>query len=394
MFDKYQSQNYKGQQWEEYEHRFDGKLNTDAEALAAVKELLSSRNNDFVELVSANQLPIGSAGCGVTRGSSLVPAYFVNRVTKDSPAARAGIHLWDQILAVDSVPMSPRLPRAEAMRMLTGSSGKIVNVKIQRLNPGGLSETTGDISVTLSDKDPEPKSYFQLLQNHYAYIKPAFPLTPRAKFDEFKDAVVQLKQSSAAGIILDLRANTEDMTNIAELCGIFVGDKPAYATLTKGNVQVHNGVGQALTSLPIVALIGSDTNTSAQALAACLKSNKRATLMGDETEGSNVVVGTEKLDQRYNIKLPVFEYVTLEDTGGYKNGRVEPDIFEVIYKTEIEDGPWWNVSLSGKAPSPLDGKDVVLNLALNEISIQSGISKGPRQTPRRKPSPNRHMIHP
>lgn len=388
LYHKYQTDGYGAMAWAEWEHRFDGKINTEAEALNAINQLIS--NQCFhTELFSANKARNNvSIGCDVNNAYQ-VPGYFVDNIVKDSPAARAGIHINDHIKKVNSVDMSPSMTKKQAQDLLSGPPGSTIIVQVRRIG-ADYGDTFTDIPVKIGEKqEPDQPTFCTLMKGgSIAYLRPAFPLTP-SKLGHLKTALMALNQTKASGIILDLRSNAPEMSaDLTELCGFFVGSQPSYGLLFRGKVETKIGKGPQLTNLPMVALIDDSTNTGASALAACLKTNKRATLIGEATKnrvGVNEIVSVVTVDRDYKLQLPTGAYTTCEDKGGYQRCLVEPDIQELVYATEIMEGPWWNVSIDGKAPSPLDGKDVQLDLALNEIEIKSGISKGPRKKPRRDP---------
>lgn len=331
-------------------------VHTDTEAVQAVSDLFRSLSDPTLEVWPGDPLN-GTSGIEVELKDDR--SFVVSVVGKDSPAARVGVHPGD-VIDKSTPPMSQCDTPRQMIDALCGAPGVKLHLPVLR-NGQRLSFT-----IILTDKDPEPTSFCTILNGNIAYVKPALPFDSSEKLAHFKRALSELSSTQANGLILDLRNNRTDYSDPSGLCGCFVGSKQSFGVQHRKSTEYMNGSGPQLTNLPILALINSTTNTSAEALAACLKVNKRAVLLGSQTAGKGRVMSTFKIELFRQLRLSTSEYVTCE--GQFIEGAgITPDISIDVRKEDVLLGPWWNCSIAGKAPNILDGKDVQLKRALSEM---------------------------
>lgn len=336
-------------------NKFSHQLQTISEAESAVNQMLDDLGDQYSSLWKEQPGAIG-ATLASKNGQALIDS-----VDKDSPAAVAGVHAEDVIVRVDGSPVPERI--SSVRQLIRGPANTPVKLDLER-NGSPLS-----VTINRSDQDFNPESYFTMFGN-FAYTRPGLPFTKQTKFDAFRSAIASLKQAKAAGLILDLRSAVGDMQAV-KMCSLFIGQKPAIGKNDHGTVSAVSGPDDAATDLPMVLLINRGALVEADQVAACLKHYHRAKLVGERTTSRAMLTEQVQVDRTHLLVYTHCECVTPDGSKMYGVG-VEPDVLVDVDHKNIETGPWWNYSVGGKAPTPLTGKDVQLQRAIEELTKMVG----------------------
>lgn len=334
-------------------NRGSAQIQTEAEATQLIKQMLASLGDPSAQLYINNRSRAGKIGILLTKRDGQI---LVNTVEKDSPAAVAGVHVGDVVQLVDNMPLPPQLE--EAREMIKGETN--TQVKLQVLRNGSPLI----FRVTRSDRDANPESYFTMLGN-LAYTRPSLPLT-KPKFEAFKSALSSLEQARAAGLILDLRSTIAPVKPV-DMCSLFIGQRPAVGLTENGTVFYISGSESAVTNLPMVLIVNRGTCEGVEQVAACLKHYHRARLVGERTDGVGVITDFIQLDRLHFVQFSHAECVG-PDGSKIAGIGVQPDVLVAVDHKNTAVGPWWNYSVAGKAPSPLTGKDIQLQRAIEELT--------------------------
>ena len=148
-----------------------------------------------------------------------------------------------------------------------------------------------------------------------------------------KDLAAQLKHlDQLQGLIIDLRNNPGGLLDQAvKVSDQFLPEKKTIVS-TVGNrnnsslYQSHWGLSdEKLLSLPTIILINSGSASASEILAAALKNNKRAILLGEQTFGKGSVQTIWQLQDESALKLTVAKYLTPGNKSIQSVG-VSPDI--------------------------------------------------------------------
>lgn len=347
---------FNDQDWKIWKHRFDGKIRTQSEAIAAIDQMFASLNDPNVEFVP--EFSEAPAGIGIL----LIPTgdrrTTVAGVIKDSPAARAGIHYGDVITQIDGVPIFGKMH--DFVKKIRGPLNTSVRLQVSR------NGSPIDFEVIRDDKDCNPESYCTVLNNNLAYLRPAFPMT-EDKTKALKTAIASLGQANAKGLILDLRNSIGGFHDVAEVASFFIGTAPVGKLKYQIKEEKLEGKSSALTDLPMVVLIDRTTTQSAEVFAAGLKGSGRATFVGERTSGFGRVYREYRIDKYSSVYLPFCQFLTSDGTAIHGKG-IEPDIKISADPKDVAKGPWWHFSKDGRAPSILTGSDFVLQRGITELS--------------------------
>jgi carboxyl-terminal processing protease len=234
---------------------------------------------------------------------------LVQRVYPNSPAEAAGLKKGDLITAVGGVDVSKMTPDDVAAKLLRGAEGTDAKVSLLRDGkPMKFEMKRADYSFpSVSDEK----------MGDFAYIR-LEDMGQNDSADELKAALE--KHQDAKGFILDLRDNPGGLVPNALLsASLIMGEgevfkvrtrlesdpsKPEYAVeryrLTPTGIKVTGedprdliGDGEEprmpdLVHKPLIVLTNEGTASAAEILAAALKDNKEAVLVGNTTFGKGI----------------------------------------------------------------------------------------------------------
>ena len=206
-------------------------------------------------------------------------------VIDGGPAARAGLKPNDHIIKINGQ-MVRNLTTQEAARRFQGASN--TTIKLQVIRNGEVKPL--DLTITLEPLGMNTVTAVYL-DNTAAYVRIRYfnNETPV----ELATALNNIKQHQppVKGIILDLRNNARgSMEEAVRSASLFLGNQQIL--LAKGRSpkteQSFTGKDRDLvfkTLPPIVVLVDQGTARAAEIMAAALRDQARATLLGDKTLG-------------------------------------------------------------------------------------------------------------
>ena len=114
--------------------------------------------------------------------------------------------------------------------------------------------------------------------------------------DLVKNAVADLESQGATSFVLDIRDNPGGfLTQSVDIASLFVKSGTIVKIQTKAEETSKTTSRPYVTEKPLVLLVNGKTSASAEVLAASLKDNQRATLVGSTTLGKGSVQVTRDL---------------------------------------------------------------------------------------------------
>ena len=245
-----------------------------------------------------------------------------------SPAARAGVHAGDAILAVDGRPVTAdRLE--ETIARMRGAAGTRVRLAIGRTGePEPLLFTLerGEVHVHTVRAEPLPGEY------GYVRITQFSDSTPDDLVTALSDLMQHdLKASRHAlrGLVLDLRGNPggvlESAVSVADTFldeGLIVR---AEGRTPESRFEMAATRGDALQGQPLVVLVDGGSASGSEIVAGALRDHGRATLMGERTFGKGSVQTVIPLRDGQALKLTTSRYFTPSGVSIHERG-LDPDI--------------------------------------------------------------------
>ena len=225
-----------------------------------------------------------------------------------SPAYKAGIIAGDQVLKINSV-NAKGITFDDAVKLIKGKIGTTVNVTVKH-KASGETETF-DVERQIIQlqtvlgyelQENDNWNYFCNQKEKIGYIR----LTSFARHSatDLEKALRGLQKAGMKSLVLDLRFNPGGLLPVAiEICDLFV--KQGRIVGTKGrtvrNRQWYAKEKGTYSDFPITILINEYSASASEIVAACLKDNGRATIVGERSFGKGSVQNLIELENGKSI---------------------------------------------------------------------------------------------
>lgn len=266
-------------------------------------------------------------GIGVYVGQDNQGRIKIYSPIKGTPAYKEGVKHGDIIVRINGE-SAIKMTSDEAAQLMRGDPGTMLELGVYRESEGREISFTirreiinvPSVEDRMLDKEAGI-GYISLNQFHAQSVH------------ELQNSVEKMIDGEQArGIILDLRDNGGGDFNAAvDIAGIFLdGLTVVSAADGKGSQQVYKAsAGQV--DIPLVVLVNHDSASAAEILAAALRDNQRAELVGAKTYGKGLVQTVFPLRDGGAVKLTTQKYFTPNGTDINQVG-ITPDY-------EVENDP-------------------------------------------------------
>jgi carboxyl-terminal processing protease len=288
---------------------------------------------EFLERSRGEYVGIGvevDARCGVPTVTSTM---------EDSPARAAGLLPGDVISEVDSTSTLGRDVR-HLRDLILGVEGDELTLTIER--PGETAPL--NVAVVRQKIELDPVTWRLMPENTVQLRVRAFE--PGVS-KEVRAALESIREAGATRLILDLRGNPGGL--VPEVIG--VASEFLDEGVTVFQEQDRNGEPRPLKTvghaghwldLALIVLMDGGSASGAEVLAAALRDNGRAQLIGETTVGTGTVLSTFPQDDGSSVVLGTAFWLTPEGEHIWREG-VEPDRFVTldrdVYPSRPEDDP-------------------------------------------------------
>ncbi len=227
-----------------------------------------------------------------------------------TPAYRMGFRAGDKILEIDGK-LTTNMSTEDASRLMRGPAGTSVNLKIQR---EGVPELL-DFDVQRAVIEIKTVPYAGLMDGGIGYIRLSRfgEDSPR----ELRQALEDLRQKGARGVIFDLRSNGGGLLEQSvEIANLFLEkDRLVVYTLGQDIDEKRTYISRdepIYKEGPLVVLVDDQTASASEIVAGALQDWDRGVVIGDTTYGKGLVqqvfpvAGTND----YFLKLTTARYFT------------------------------------------------------------------------------------
>lgn len=246
--------------------------------------------NRYAALVKESSGDYG--GVGVLFSEYNGRAYAVD-VFEGSAAQAADVRQGDFVVAIDG-DRDHDWTTTEVAAALRRDEGESVVVTWRRA--ASLDDEGGEeYTTTLPISNATVKNVEHALEGSVGYIK-LKQITQNAD-DLVRAAVEDLEEQGATSFVLDIRDNPGGyLTQAVDVASLFVKSGTVVKIETREmDESTKVATGSFATDKPLVVLVNGNTAASAEVLAAALKDNQRATLVGETTLGKGSVQVTRDL---------------------------------------------------------------------------------------------------
>lgn len=273
----------------------------------------------------------------------------------DTPAYRAGLDAYDEILAVNGEP-TEKMTIFCAVSKITGPKGTKVTLTIRRPSTGEVKDYTiiRDRIVVQPIRGWQRTEngqwdYWTDPVNRIGYVRlTSFSETSR---DELDQVLTQLEKQGMRGLILDLRYNSGGYLNsAAEVADLFLSKGVIVKSNPRHGFATYEMAHEKGThpNYPLVILINGGSASASEIVAGALQDPKyrRATLVGTRSYGKgSVQVVTPYTGGGSQLKYTVAYYHLPSDQQvknryemekiGRKDWGIAPDVEVELYNHEI-----------------------------------------------------------
>lgn len=285
----------------------------------------------FMEDVNGTFEGIG-AEVGERKGQLLIIAPL-----EGSPAKAAGLKPGDQIVQIDGKDTAG-MTVDEAVNLIRGPKDTEVTLTIYRTD----WQKTQDIKIKRAVIEvPSVKlEYIDSPQGKIAHIT-IYQFSEKTVSD-FRDKAIEVFNSPAKKIILDLRNNPGGYLEVSQdIAGWFLEKGQIVVIEDSGNGKPrkeYKAMGNAAFSdYKVVALINEGSASASEILAGCLRDNRGIKLIGEKSFGKGSVQELERIPGGSSLKVTIAKWLTpsgklIADIG------LEPDEKISITDSDIEAG--------------------------------------------------------
>ena len=252
-----------------------------------------------------------------------------------SPAEAAGIQPGDVIAEVDEV-STRRMDTSSLRDLILGKEGDDLTLTIERPSePDPLR-----IDVTRKTIERHPVTW-RWLPDKTVHLR-VTDFEPGVN-QKVRSALETIREEGAQRLILDLRGNPGGL--VPEVIGVASEFLDEGSTIFQEKereqearpIQTVGHTGSWL-DLALVVLIDDDSASGAEVLAAALRDNGRAQLVGETTFGTGTVLTTFPQDDGSSVVLATAFWLTPDGDHVWKEG-VEPDQFVTLARDAFPSRP-------------------------------------------------------
>jgi carboxyl-terminal processing protease len=233
---------------------------------------------------------------------------IVTMIMEGYGAQRGGLKIGDEVIAIDDINLS-KLTREESGQLMKGQVGTPVSLTVKRIGE--------DNPIKLEFKREKIKlnnvPYFGMIGDDIAYVQLS-DFTPDAA-KEVKNALVNLKEQGAKGVILDLRGNPGGLLiEAVNITNIFL-PKGKLVVSTKGKIPENNLNYETLntpvdTEIPVTVLINRGSASASEIVAGTLQDYDRGVVIGEKSYGKGLVQVSRPLSYNSQLKVTTAKYYT------------------------------------------------------------------------------------
>lgn len=274
-------------------------------------------------------------GLGITVKKDDSGYIKVTEIMPDSPASESDIKIDDLIVSVNGNDVF-ETGFEKSMEIMSEKDNTEVSIIVRR---DGVDKT-----YKLTRRPIEMVTVTgEMLDNYIGYIKiSGFKQnTPQ----QFNDALDEIIQNGAKGIIFDLRENGGGLVDALEDCldpllpeGII-----ATAEYSDGNSKTIVYSDKSEINIPMVVIVNEHTASAAELFAASLKDFGKADIVGETTYGKGVMQSTIELSNGGAVVLTIAKYKTTISEC-YDGIGITPD-YIVQNEDEDDDNDQYNKAL-------------------------------------------------
>jgi carboxyl-terminal processing protease len=238
-----------------------------------------------------------------------------------SPAAKAGIIVGDEIVAVDGNAATGHTID-DVVTWVRGEAGSTVGVTVKT----GATGPERKLSMVRADVAVQPVTWAMVPGTKTALIRLEQFSTGAA--DDLKGVLGDVRKAGADRIVFDLRGNPGGYVNEAEaIASQFLKDGNVYIERAADGHETTHAVaaGGLATDLPLVVLVDAGTASSSEIVTGAIQDAGRGQIVGVKTYGTGTVLGDFPLSDGSALRIGTVEWLTPDGRQIWHHG-ITPDV--------------------------------------------------------------------
>lgn len=281
---------------------------------------------------------------------------FIKATFENAPAYRAGLRYGDKILEVNGVSMIGK-PYFEVRTHLRGPRGTTAKITVERYGTG--KRETVEIIRDAVPQPSIPEAYMIRPGIGYIAMTGGFNQTT---FNEFRQAMQDLKAEGMTQLILDLRNNGGGLVVQAyRIANAFLSRGQTVFTQKgrlDGTGETYRAENANPDKSPLVVLVNQNSASASEILAGALQDHDRALIVGENSFGKGLVQNPFQLEYGSMLLLTIAKYETPSGRliqRDYSNGN----LYDYYNKTEGATAPKGTESKTDTGRTVLSGGGIM-----------------------------------
>ena len=287
--------------------------------------------DDYKNLLVETEGKFGGLGIEITMKHGLLT---IISPIEDTPAWKAGIEAGDIIIKIDGE-MTKDITLNGAVKQLRGDPGTKVILTVVR----DESRKVEDITIVRGIIKIKDIKRPMILEDGVGYVKIGEFRESTSK--DLSKALEKLDKEGLEALIIDVRNNPGGLLNSSiDISSKFLSDGKVVVSTDSRNEEKRiyraESFGKKYLDIPMIVLVNKGSASASEILAAALRENNRAILLGETTFGKGSVQTILPLSDGSAMRLTTSKYYTPNDLSIHEKG-IEPDIIidkETVKKTE------------------------------------------------------------
>ncbi len=225
-----------------------------------------------------------------------------------TPGERAGLRAGDQIIEVEGE-STRGWSDDQAVARLRGPRGTPVTIKVARVGaeePIAFTIVRDEIHILAV-----PTKY--MVSPSVGYVE--MNVFSESSTDELRQAIQELRQQGARGMILDMRLNSGGLLDQGVSVSDLFLDRGDLVVETRSRVRNQNQKlnavdGDEFPGMPVVVLVGPQSASATEIVAGALQDHDRALILGQTSYGKGSVQTLYRLPDNNWLKLTTARWYT------------------------------------------------------------------------------------
>ena len=305
-------------------------------AISGMLESIDDPYTTYIDEESSNSFATtleGSfEGIGVEIVNDSDNNIVVYSVIKGSPAEKAGVEPLDIIKSINGKNLD-NTETSEFVSIVKTSENPIITLEIKRKDETITKEIKRE-KVTITSVESE---IFEKQNKKIGYMY--ISIFANNTYGQFKKQLEELENKGIDSLIIDVRGNTGGhLTAVENILSLFLDSSHIiYQTEDKNGIEKTYSKGKETKQYKIVILTNKSSASASEILAATMKEEYGATLVGKTTYGKGTVQELKTLPDGEQYKFTTKKWLTPKGNWIHEKG-VEVDV-DVEFNKDYYDNP-------------------------------------------------------